>query len=214
MKILHTSDIHGTYPKVLDLLGGAHDVWVDSGDFFPNKTRGDRPEEVRYQNRFWTLKGLGARIVEALDGRPLISVGGNHDYIDLAALVREAGGVAYNVSDGPAVVGGLKFAGFREVPWIAGEWNGETHDFSDIVEKAMGESPDVLVTHGPASGLLDQADDGRPCGVRNLTTQLMYAPHNVKAHLFGHIHNQGESTLEEAGILFSNAATGSNTINL
>jgi len=215
MKILHTSDIHGGYGRVLEALtSGDHDVWVDSGDFFPNKTRGDRTIEPAWQTKWSGWKKIGDRLVAALAGRPMVCVGGNHDYVDLAAIVRDAGGTAFNLTDGPATVGGRVFAGFREIPYIAGEWNGEIHDFSEVVSKVMGENPDVLVTHGPASGLLDQASDGRPCGVRSLTTQLMYAPHNVKAHLFGHIHDQGGSTLEKAGILFSNAATAANTITL
>jgi len=217
MRILHTSDLHGRNLVLADVMednAHAYDVWVDSGDFFPNKTRGDSSEEIPFQKRFWLLKDMGRRIVTALAGRPLVCVGGNHDYVDLAALVRAAGGIAHNVTDGPVVIGGVRFAGFREVPWLYGEWNGETHDFSEIVENVMGQDPHVLVTHGPAAGILDVASDGRPCGVRNLTTRLMYGEHGVRAHLFGHIHDQGGSTIEEGGIFFSNAATSANIVSV
>ena len=185
--ILHTSDLHGNYKKLLAALEGDFDVWVDTGDFFPNKTRGDRSVEVPFQAKWAGWKNLGERIVEGLAGRPLISVGGNHDYISLAALVRDAGGTAFDVSEGPAQVSGLTFAGFREIPWIAGEWNGETlgPDFTAIVEETFAANPDILVTPGPAAGLLDDKAHGG--GVVQLASALTWQPHNVKAHFFGHI---------------------------
>ena len=215
MKILHTSDIHGGYERVLEALAsGDHDVWVDSGDFFPNKTRGDRDVEPAWQAKWSGWKNIGDRLVAALAGRPLVCVGGNHDYVDLAAIVRDAGGTAFNLADGPATVGGRVFAGFREVPYIAGEWNGETHDFDALIEGAMGCDPAVLVTHSPPGGILDDSTDGHPPGIGALTNRLMYAPHGVVVHLFGHIHVHGGSVEDVGGIVFSNAATAANTITL
>lgn len=215
MKILHTSDLHGQYEGLLRLLSGeVFDLWVDTGDFFPNRTRGDREIEVPYQAKWFEWKRLGSRLVEALEDVPLVCVSGNHDYVDLAGLIREAEGVAYNVSDGPAVVGGLSFSGFREIPWMGGEWNGEAHDFTPLVKKTLEEDPDVLVTHSPPGGILDKSTDGHPCGVNALTSQLTYTQHKVRAHLFGHIHEQGGLMVEDLEIKFSNAATGFNVLYL
>ena len=188
MKILHTSDIHGHYHT------------VDTGDFFPNKTRGDHAEEVRYQSRFAVLKSIGARVTEMLDGKPLISVGGNHDYISLAKLVQDAGGVAYDLTEGAVTFNGKTFAGFREVPWI----QGETHsaDFGPIVDTAMAANPDVLVTHAPPAGIMNNKTHG---GVGQLTNQLAWAPHNVTTHFFGHIHTT-QGVMNEMGVQFINGA--------
>ena len=204
--ILHTSDLHGSYkPLLAALSAGDFDLWVDSGDFFPNSTRGIASVEASYQAKwFGAYKALGERIAVALNGKPLVSVGGNHDYVSLAALVRAAGGTAYDLSDAPVEVCGLKFAGFRQIPWIAGEWNGETHDFTGLVDAALGADPDVLVTHAPPYGILDE--DGY--GIGPLTTALAYRPHRIKAHLFGHAHHNGGQTAQEMGILFHNGATG------
>jgi Icc-related predicted phosphoesterase len=204
--ILHSSDLHGSYKGLLDaLVAGGFDVWVDSGDFFPNKTRGIVSVEAVYQAKwFGEWKSLGERLVRALAGKPLVSIGGNHDYVSLARLVRAAGGVAFDLSEGPVTIAEVKFAGFRQIPWIAGEWNGEAHGFTEVIESAFAADPDVLVTHAPPYGILD--DKGY--GIGPLTTALMYRTHRIKAHLFGHAHHHGGQTATEAEILFRNGATG------
>ncbi len=204
MKILHSSDLHGSYKELLMALEGDFDVWVDTGDFFPNKTRGDRNIETSFQNKWFSWKNLGGRIVKALGDRKMICVGGNHDYTDLASLIREAGGNAENISDGPVEYGGLSFAGFREIPWIIGEWNGETHDLSDLVRNAIGADPDVLVTHAPPAGILDTRKYRG--GIEGLAMALNYQPHRIKYHFFGHIHENGGKAVDEMGIKFVNGA--------
>jgi len=205
MKVIHTSDIHGKYHKVLEALeADGYSVWVDTGDFFPNKTRGDRDVETKFQTKWFGHKNLGERIVTALAGRPLVSVGGNHDYTSLAQLVRDAGGTAFDLTEGAAVVNGKTFAGFREVPWIQGEWNGETHsgDFAPIVDAVMASNPDVLVTHAPPAGILNNDTHG---GVGQLVNALAWAPHKVTTHFFGHIHST-QGVLTEMDIKFINGA--------
>ena len=218
MNILHTSDLHGGYKKLLLALSSTnYDLWVDSGDFFPNKTRGDPNIEPAHQAKWFGYPSLGGRITEALAGRPMVSVGGNHDFVSLAKLLKSAGADAWDLSGGPVVLHGKTFAGFREIPWIQGEWAGETHkaDFAPIVEKAMSANPDILVTHAPPAGILD--DDGcgafgHGFGIGALTTALTYGEHRVQAHLFGHIHAQGGKSIEELGVKFFNGSTGINLI--
>jgi Icc-related predicted phosphoesterase len=204
--ILHTSDLHGNYKKALAALeAGGFDLWIDSGDFFPNKTRGDWAIEPAFQTKWMAWKDLAARIVKALDGKTLISVGGNHDYVSLASLVKAAGGNAHDLTEGPVTINGLTFAGFSEVPWMAGEWNGETHAFNEIVDATFQAQPDVLVTHAPPAGVLDTCPD-HGGGIAALMTALCYQAHEVKAHFFGHIHEFGGQVVEEMGIQFANGA--------
>tara|TARA_Y100000034_G_scaffold84980_1_gene101950 strand:- start:1064 stop:1705 length:642 start_codon:yes stop_codon:yes gene_type:complete len=213
MRVLHSSDLHGKYGALLKMMEEDFSVWIDTGDFFPNRTRGDVAIEPRYQAGWFEKEGLGKKLVSMLRGRPLITVGGNHDYASLAELIRLSGGTALDLCERPAFVGGLKFAGFREIPWIRGEWRGETMDFGSIVEKALSADPDVLVTHGPPAGILDKCPM-HGTGTVALTTALTYKPHKIKTHLFGHIHDWGGQELMEMDTRFINGATKVRTLTL
>jgi Icc-related predicted phosphoesterase len=140
LKVLHSSDLHGSRRAYKSLLRWSEpfDVWVDTGDFFPTSGRnargaGPRIEpgiERAHQIRWWRYKDLGRRLTEWLDGRPVICVSGNHDFLNLST----------------------------EVMWIDGEWAGEQHDFLDLVQQTMASDPDMLVTHAPPAGIADGYD--------------------------------------------------------
>ena len=206
MKILHTSDLHGNFKAVTNFEGD-FDVWIDTGDFFPNKTRGDRAEEVRYQNRWLHNKSVAKRIVDFLDGRPAVTIGGNHDYISLAEALVNHGGDAYEVSPGGVEVAGVRYAGFRQVPYMMGEWNGEVHgdEFAPIVGEVFAFNPDIILTHAPPAGILDDCP-AHGGGVGALMTALCYQPHSIVAHFFGHIHEFGGQSVSEMGVTFANGA--------
>lgn len=216
MKILHSSDLHGSYKPLLAALEGDYDIWIDTGDFFPNKTRGIVSVESGYQARwFGGYKGLGERIKARLGIRPMISVSGNHDYAQLAYMLRQAKVQAYDVYDplfdpirfSPLSFRGVKFAGFRQIPWIEGEWNGEVHCFDTQIKQIADAQPDILLTHAPPSGILSDQ-----WGIPALTTYLFYQPHKIKLHLFGHVHEHGGEEVTEAGIRFVNNATMIRTV--
>ena len=213
MRILHSSDLHGNYHGLLEALQSPDwDVWCDTGDFFPNKTRGEVHVEVGHQTRWFSYPRLGSRLTEAMKGRPLVSVSGNHDYISLASGVAAAGGVAFSLTGRapPIQIGGFRFGGFREIPWIEGEWAGETHRgaFNSLVGEVLSQNPNVLLTHAPPQGILDNdGGQGHGWGIEALTSSLFYTDHKVRAHFFGHIHQQGGKSETHAGIGFHNGAT-------
>ena len=247
MRILHTSDLHGNWR--LPTAFQDFDVWVDSGDFFPNASRGTAIEPA-YQNTWLTRDKLAFLksakplvrnlhpgesgwlppdrrqppfegsivkcLAEWLAGRPALSVPGNHDYTDLAAALRDAGAHAGNLTAGRATLGGTRFAGLREIPWIEGEWAGESRDpeLRAAVDRAMSADPEVLVSHSPASGILDLSDGkGGHVGIVPLSQWLTYRPHNVRLVLHGHVHEQPFVT-REMDITFSNAAQTARVIEI
>jgi len=206
MKILHTSDQHGKLRS--RHLECEFDIWVDTGDFFPNKTRGDVHVEVPFQHN-WIERKIRA-IINALAGRPLVSVSGNHDYINLAqALINAGYENAHKINPTEIVeVSGLRFGGFPNINWIEGEWNYETPrgDIGRIVKNCPLDRIDILVTHAPPGSILDLYD-GVSEGLAALSSALFYMPNSVKCHFFGHVHDCGGLTEEHHGIRFFNGAT-------
>ena len=245
MKILHTSDLHGSWKKLFQATD--FDLWVDTGDFFPNITRGGAVEPAfqrawfttnrmslkkrfRAKSDFWPTRKeappfedcIAERITDWLKGRPVISVSGNHDWVNLADMLRASGYPnVWNVSQGPTTVGGLRFAGFREVAFVTGEWQGELGrgvlgltEAKPLVVAAMSHEPDVLVTHSPPAGILDYAPPkGGRVGLPALAQHLAYKPHHVRYHLFGHVHEE-PGIVKEMDITFSNAAGGGRIIEV
>lgn len=220
MKILHSSDIHGKYKW---LLKGEHefDMWIDTGDFFETYGRIQSggweldgwgrispQHEIGHQGRLWGWKQMARRFKEWLDGRPAVIVPGNHDFINLGIRLQQSGCPNVHVVTPDGVeVNGIRFAGFREINSIIGEWMGEIDDFSELIDKVWESDPHVLVTHSPPGGILSapvgSEDD---YGVAALASALAYRPHNIKAHFFGHEHSCGGTNIEEMGVKFFNGA--------
>lgn len=208
MKIGHASDLHGHYERLERV--EAPDVWVLTGDFFPNVGRQytgriEAEAERAYQLRWWRHKGPS--VVRRLRGRPVVVCDGNHDFIPLAHALRNAGHPApvFDVEAGaPIDLQGHRFAGFRAVPWIQlGEWVGEQHSFDAEIERVWAHDPTILVTHAPPAGILDGG-----FGIAPLTTALTHRPHKIVLHLFGHIHEHGGQEHEELGVRFVNGSLG------
>lgn len=218
MIILHSSDLHGQYHRLLDEHADSEfDVWLDTGDFFDNAgwVNGhiEAIEEVRFQVRWLGHKSLPTRLAEWLRGRPALLMPGNHGFIELAPYLRAAGANATRVTPGGVSLLGLRWAGFREIPPIAGEWVGEEEDPSKVIAAAFTADPDILVTHGPPGGILDEKQG---YGCPNLATALAYRPHKIQAHFFGHTHQNGGEQVERMGIQFYNGACHAtlHTLNL
>lgn len=207
--MLHTSDLHGRYKVVLGVTE-PFDVWVDTGDFFPNRGRvpstGFRiahAAEHRYQHRWLELKDLLRRLTAWLDGRPMLCVPGNHDFLRLAPRLRAAGADAHEVTPDGLELLGHTWAGFREIPPLIGEWPGECQDFGPLVDRVWAAYPDILVTHAPPLGILDGPER---TGVEALRGALFGRTHRVGLHLFGHEHADGGRTDVVDGVRFHNGA--------
>lgn len=210
MIALHSSDLHGSYKPLL-AVDGHFDVWIDTGDFFPNKSKqlGQRIynfQEMRHQQNWCTYKDLGKRLVDWLDGRPLITVPGNHDFISLGTLVDVAGGRVFDVNPSGFTYEGFCFAGFRNIKYIAGDWPGEmrTPELAKVVEETFASEPDILVTHAPPANILTGYGN---YGIGPLYNYLAHRRHHVEQHFFGHEHSDGGKTVERMGIQFHNGAT-------
>lgn len=214
LRIAHASDTHGNRQIIAGVAEVECDIIMLTGDILNNAgringTNIEAQRERRYQMR-WGRKA--AKLwTPAFRGREVIIVPGNHDFIRIGPWLRHYGHPADKLHEITAanpcvVINGVKFAGFREVPWMIGEWMGEEHDMAPPVERAMACDPDILVTHAPPAGILDKCFVGEGYGVIPLTTWLSYRLHGVVAHFFGHAHESGGKTVEEMGIRFFNGA--------
>lgn len=229
MRIAHASDLHGNYKllnrgydsSAVSEQEGLPDLWIISGDFFPNYGRGPKTgykinsvHERNFQSRWWGYKSNS--IMDRLGGKPIIWVGGNHDFISLSSCLRSSKypGQVFDLSEGPVDFGGQRFAGFREIPYIAGEWVGETQAFSEIISKALEQDPTILVTHAPPGGILDYDPTYDHCGIPALTAALTYRPHRITHHFFGHVHPDGNKTHFEMNILFINSSQTVQTVEV
>lgn len=219
IRIAHMSDTHDRPSIVKAVANVKCDVIVLTGDNLNNKGRTPATggyivpaAERRYQES-WFRK-VAKTWAPAFKGRPVIYVPGNHDFIGIERWLRHYGHQdIFTISDNqPSVtVCGKVFAGFREVPWIAGEWMGEVHEFRSLVERTMACNPDILVTHAPPGSILDGPNG---YGVTAWTAPLFYGEHKVTHHLFGHAHEEGGKVVTEGGITFSNAACHMNIIEV
>ena len=175
-------------------------------DAFSSGWRIDAATERKYQ-RSWARRHA-KQWVKDFAGRHVIYVDGNHDFVDIGEWLLYYGHPAeclHHICDKTPFVDvlGVRFAGFREIPRIVDEWVGETDDFKDIVDRTFECDPQVLVTHAPASGCLSDSPD---YGIPALTSKLMYHPHRIVAHFFGHCHDDGGKNQEIGGIQFFNGA--------
>lgn len=214
MKIAHASDLHGS---TLLLEGMAEhpedrpDLWVFTGDMFPNITRGNRRIEPNFQAHWYAENELVFK--RCLQDRTVLLVPGNHDYVDLAKLLRRSGVDAREVTPDGLTYKKIRFAGFGHIPIIAGEWNLETpmSQLAMLTRRTLEVgNPEVLVTHSPPDGILN----GYYEGIAPITSALTYRPHRVRLHLFGHQHEEGGKSVEHMGIRFVNSACTVSIIDL
>lgn len=200
IRLMHASDLHGRYEMLEEASHQEFDAWCITGDFFPNKARSfgelRGPDEAKYQAAWFGHKEDS--ILRRLGDKPVITVDGNHDFVSLGALLQRARpGMIHRVTPAGFTFMGTRFAGFPNIPYIAGHWNEESHsaELSDIVYNVFEYGdPEILVTHAPPHGILDEIEG---YGIRALSSNLSHRIHRVRAHLFGHCHLDGGKSVEK-----------------
>ena len=213
MRLLHLSDNHGSF-EMLPLRGV--DAVVHSGDFMPNKTRGNLQIEPAYQKN-WLHRYKDVLRAWMPPPMPFLFCRGNHDFMDPVPALQSFGLNAIDITNKFVEQGGVTFYGFPYVPWFTGEWCGELEmwqmqkELETLVQVLDDKKPDVLVCHGPMYNVMDLAY-GERCGSKDLAHAVFsVAKHFPKHFLCGHIHeSHGESYMERSSgerMHLSNAAT-------
>jgi Icc-related predicted phosphoesterase len=198
VKIVCISDTHNQLAKVKlpkgDLLVHAGD-WTMRGDISEVATFNfDLKMVLEYQYR------LGA-----------VVVAGNHDFLPekAPALCKSILQSGKYLEDSGIEIEGLKFWGSPATPWFL-DWAFNFERGTEIKEKwdLIPEDTDVLITHGPPFGILDEIPNGDRVGCVDLLNAVKRIKPTI--HTFGHIHNgygKYEHTWEDGSkTIFVNAA--------
>lgn len=219
MKIVHGSDWHGLAQKLPEA-----DLYVITGDMLDNYPVKDRdPGSFTYREyridpaheremqdrvlRDFVACG-GFRQYLGTPDAPVVCVRGNHDFVDLAPMF--AGCAVTEFRDNEVVeILGVKIAGHRGIPYIAGTWSDETDRATLLARVRAMPVADIYVTHYAPAGMLD-AEGANAYGLKGMTEELTDRGRPF-LHCFGHIH--GAHGVRRVGdYMFSNAATTVNEI--
>jgi len=203
------SDLHGFYPK---LKGG--DLLIIGGDLTPF----DKIHE--YADFFRWLKKQ--------DYEKKVLIAGNHDVFiskgwpqtkeeaDTCAEIREMVGEGPQdfdyLCDSGCEFGGFKIWGSPWSLWFHGinpkckAFTGSEQDLANKYCKIPRDT-DILITHTPPFGILDECSKGRVGSneLRSLILSRRRMP-KLKLHVFGHIHEMGGCMFESSLCKFVNAA--------
>jgi Icc-related predicted phosphoesterase len=212
MKIYHFSDSHGRFEKLQYYVAknGLPDVFVMTGDFFPNcptNHQRDKAIESIWQET-WLLKYVDV-FQAILGGRPLLFCLGNHDYANLDKICAKVGITGRRVPPTGIEYMGYKWAGFGQVPYLGGYWNREASgkQLGILTGEVVAAAPDFLLTHSPPFSILDKTVHGELIGIRPLYNVLANGLLAPKCHFFGHVHEQGGRQEDIDGVIFLNSAT-------
>mmetsp|Transcript_16348 Transcript_16348/g.42125 ORF Transcript_16348/g.42125 Transcript_16348/m.42125 type:complete len:213 (-) Transcript_16348:188-826(-) len=108
------------------------------------------------------------------------------------------------LEDEAVEVEGLKVYGSPFTPKFCGAFQLRSEDEAREKWAAIPDGLDILVTHGPPQGILDNVRRDVHAGCVALMDRVRDA--KPRYHLFGHIHEQGGHQVEEGGTTFVNAA--------
>jgi len=214
MRICHISDTHGQFPR----LYGRYDVVVHTGDLFPNSHNVGQnlAKEQAFQLQ-WLRDSMG-EIKQWLQGRTLLYVPGNHDFLDSSLMefeMHKAGLEAFDLTDKMLSYNDVNFFGFPYVPAINGMWNYEREipEMEKEVEKLVAacndQHIDVLACHAPLYKSLDLSMGNQILGSSVISNALDYKVARdmmPSYYLCGHIHEANGITVRN-GMVISNAAT-------
>lgn len=192
MKITTISDTHGLHHQI-HLPGG--DILIHAGDVC---NRGTNAEALDFMNWF-SNQNYAYKIF----------IAGNHDFYfeneqndTIQSLLPIS---VYYLNDSGIAIEGISFWGSPITP----EFHNMAYNRKRGVDIAkhwdlIPSDTDVLITHGPAYGILDTTFQNLNVGCVSLLTKIERI--NPLYHIFGHIH-EGYGLTEREGTTFINTSS-------
>lgn len=190
MRFVVISDTHCRHKNVKLPKG---DVLLHTGDI---TYRGKKEEVADFMNWF---------AVQRFTHKVFIA--GNHDFFferespeTIKAMIPE--NVIY-LNDNGTQINGLNIWGSPVTPWFF-NWAFNRHRGEQIRKHwdLIPANTDILITHGPAYGYLDQVINEQHVGDKDLLQKILEI--KPKVHAFGHIH-ESYGDIKRKGIRFMNA---------
>lgn len=191
MKIIAVSDLHGETPKL-----PAGDLLIVAGDL----TASDSKAGYERLLDWWSGLDFDCKLI----------VPGNHD-----VMLQRNEEVKRWLSPWVLVDQGIEYRGLKiwGSPWTFRFTNINPmcaaftkRDCRDLKAKwdLIPADTDILVTHGPPHGILDESKHRERFGCLKLREAVDKL--KPKLHIFGHIHEDGLKTHVENGTLFMNVS--------
>lgn len=171
------SDTHGQHEKLTTQLTGG-DVLCFCGDQAPGT--GDLDQILAFNQ--WCGK---------LQYKKIFVIAGNHDFLfqeHSTVIKRYITNYTY-LCDEAVTYKGVKFYGSPWQPWFHDWAFNLPRDSDEIANKwaAIPDDTEVLLTHGPPYGILDQTRSGENAGCKKLLERIKELK-KLRIHAFGHIH--------------------------
>lgn len=200
LRLVITSDTHG-FERGWGLYEDSvppGDVFIHCGDW--SRDFGSWLDTVRF-----------ARWVNQLPHAHKLVCPGNHDYAvweneaKAAALFKERGVTMIGVE--PVTIDGVVFDGSPAMP-ISGYDPAFGFEMDEEERTRLYDrigKVDVLITHTPPMGILDQTAKGKNLGCPILRKKI-FTTFKPRLHCFGHVH-EGRGTYQEEDIGFMNASS-------
>ena len=202
MKVVATSDCHGRLARA-ELPPG--DVLVLAGDILDNES-GEPDEDAELQEK--RLPELDA-FLAILPYKHILLIAGNHDWVfeKRPGSQKKLPHATY-LQDDSVEIEGVKFHGSPWQPLFLNWAFNLPRGGPELLErwKQIPSDTDVLITHGPPHGILDEVPWRKP--PLHVGCELLRERVDVlrpKVHVFGHIHDS-YGRLEQDGTLFLNVA--------
>ena len=193
MKLVLISDTHGLHSKVSVPDG---DILIHAGDL----TNVGKAMEIAEAGEW----------LRSLPHKHKVVIAGNHDWgfqKDLGDALQNLGEDIVYLQDSEVTIEGLRIYGSPWQPffcnWAFNVPRGMLKPYWDKIPEGL----DVLITHGPPSGILDQSAPhlhSECLGDAELFEAVERV--NPKVHVFGHIHGGYGSAQFGSGTKFFNAS--------
>lgn len=188
VRLVLMSDTHGHHRKVKVPDG---DVLIHAGDF------------TYFNGSTLAIRDFNDWLFD-LPHRNKVLIPGNHDSGFAYPAWRDLITAATLLINKGVAIGGLKIWGSPVTP---GDWGAFGADASDERAELFSRIPggtDILITHAPPFGILDQASaSGDPQGCHQLRDEVCRIKPLI--HVFGHVH-EGYGMRRHGSTLFVNAA--------